>query len=140
MRRINTWIWLAFSLSALAPLCAADNVERWGVYEITLQGPRSGDPFVDVQLQAQFRFRNRVVDVDGFYDGDGVYRVRFMPDEIGAWSYQTSSSAAELNGKQGNFTCTAPAKGNHGPVRVRYTTHFGYEDGTPYVPVGTTCT
>jgi hypothetical protein len=23
-------------------------------------------------------------------------------------------------------------------VRVRYTTHFGYEDGTPYVPIGTT--
>ena len=24
-------------------------------------------------------------------------------------------------------------------MRVRYTTHFGYEDGTPYVPIGTTC-
>ncbi len=31
-----------------------------------------------------------------------------------------------------------PSAGNHGPVRVRYATHFGYEDGTPYVPIGTT--
>jgi hypothetical protein len=104
--------------------CCAQTVERWSVYEITLKGPAAGNPFTDVKLAARFRYRNRTVDVDGFYDGNGVYRIRFMPDETGAWSY---------------ITCTAPGPRNHGPVRVRYTTHFGYEDGTPYVPIGTTC-
>src|SRR5664279_2545487 len=132
MRRATSWIWLACGLSALAPLRAADSAERWGVYEVVLQGPRAGNPFVDVQLRAQFRYRNRVVDVDGFYDGDGVYRVRFMPDEIGEWSYRTTSSAADLDGKQGSFICAAPTAGNHGPVHVRYVTHFAYDDGTPY--------
>jgi hypothetical protein len=61
-----------------------------------------------------------------------------MPDEIGEWTYATSSNAAALSGKTGGFTVTAPSPGNHGPVRVRYTTHFGYEDGTAYVPIGTT--
>jgi len=126
-------------LSALAPLRAADSAERWGVYELALQGPRAGNPFVDIQLRAQFQYRDHLVDVDGFYDGDGVYRVRFMPDEIGEWSYRTSSNTAELDGRQGRFTCTAPMAGNHGPVRVRYVTHFAYEDGAPYVPLGTTC-
>jgi hypothetical protein len=78
------------------------------------------------------------VDVEGFYDGDGVYRIRFMPDEIGEWTYSTFSNVAGLRGRTGGFTCTAPSAGNHGPVRVRYATHFAYEDGTPYVPVGTT--
>jgi hypothetical protein len=128
-------IGLAFTLC----LAAAGDVERWGVYEIAFQGPSAGNPFVDVRLSAQFRFRNRTVNVDGFYDGAGVYRIRFMPDEIGAWTYTTSSNAAPLNGRTGSFTADAPAPSNHGPVRVRYTTHFAYEDGTPYVPIGTTC-
>lgn len=119
-------------------LASAESVERWGVYEVKLAGPSAGNPYLDVRLQAAFHFRNRVVTVDGFYDGNGAYRIRFMPDEIGEWTYETSSSAAELAGKRGSFTAVAPAANNHGPVRVRYTTHFGYEDGTPYVPVGTT--
>jgi hypothetical protein len=128
----------ALALFLFASLAASATVERWGLYEIALNGPATANPFVDVRVGAQFRFRNRVVDVDGFYDGGGVYRVRFMPDEIGEWTYTTTSSAPALDGKTGAFTVVAPAAGNHGPVRVRYTTHFGYEDGTPYVPIGTT--
>jgi hypothetical protein len=128
----------ALALLLLAGLAPAGAVERWGVFELSLNGPATGNPYVDVRVSAQFRFRNRAIDVDGFYDGDGVYRLRFMPDEIGEWTYATSSNAAALSGKTGGFTVTAPSAGNHGPVRVRYTTHFGYEDGAPYVPVGTT--
>jgi hypothetical protein len=119
-------------------LAAAEPVERWGVYQVTLAGPSTGNPFVDVRLQAAFGIRNRVVTVDGFYDGNGVYRVRFMPDEMGQWTYLTSSNAPALDDKRGEFTAVASAGNNHGPVRVRYTTHFAYEDGTPYVPIGTT--
>jgi hypothetical protein len=113
-------------------------VERWGIEEISLRGPATGNPYLDVQFGAHYRFRNRTVDAEGFYDGDGTYRVRFMPDEPGEWTYTTYSNAAALAGKTGAFTVTAPTANNHGPVRVRYTTHFGYEDGAPYVPVGTT--
>ena len=126
---------LLFCLS----LMGADNVERWGVYEVTLNGPPVDNAYVDIHLSARFRFRNRAVDVDGFYDGDGVYRVRFMPDEIGEWTYTTTSNAMALDGAYGKFTVIPPSPANHGPVRVRYVTHFGYEDGTPYVPIGTTC-
>ena len=126
---------LAFCLC----LTAADAVERWGVFEVALNGPAAGNPFLDVKVTGHFRYGNRVVDADGFYDGGGVYRIRFMPDELGEWSYTTSSGAAALDGKSGRFTVTAPTSGNHGPVRVRYTSHFGYEDGTPYTPIGTTC-
>jgi hypothetical protein len=124
---------------ALVLSAAGEEIERWGIYEITRTGPRTGNPFVDVQLAAQFRYRNRIVDVDGFYDGDGIYRIRFMPDEIGAWTYTISSNVPALGGRSGGFQCVAPGARNHGPVRVRYVTHFAYEDATPYVPIGTTC-
>jgi hypothetical protein len=129
-------VWIALAL--WCGLASAENVERWGVFEIALQGPAAGNPFEDVHLSARFRFQNRTVDVDGFYDGGGVYRIRFMPDEVGAWTYTTSSNRAALDGKTGSVTALAPTAANHGPVRVRYATHFAYEDGTPYVPIGTT--
>ena len=126
------------ALALLLLTGTAPAVERWGMFEVALSGPTSGNPYLDVHFGAQVRYRNRVVEVDGFYDGDGNYRVRFMPDEIGEWTYTTTSNVPELAGKTGTFQATAPAAGNHGPVRVRYTTHFGYEDGTPFVPIGTT--
>lgn len=114
-------------------------VERWGTFELALRGPADGNPFLEVQCRAEFRYRQRAILVDGFYDGEGVYRVRFMPDTPGVWTYTTRSNRPELNGKTGQFTCIAPPKGNRGPVRVRNVSHFAYEDGTPYFPFGTTC-
>lgn len=62
------------------------------MHEITLQGPAGGNPYLEVQLGAHFRYRNRVLDVDGFYDGQGSYKTRFMPDELGQWTYTTYSN------------------------------------------------
>ena len=126
-------------VALLAGAAPAADIERWAIFETSLSGPTSGNPYVEVRFGAHFHFGHRTVDVDGFYDGDGTYRVRFMPDEIGAWTYTTFSNVAALDGKAGSFNAVAPSPTNHGPVRVRYTTHFGYEDGTAYVPIGTTC-
>jgi hypothetical protein len=114
-------------------------IERWGLFELALEGREDGNPFLDVQLCAEFRYENRVVHADGFYDGDGTWRVRFMPDALGAWSYVSRSNMPELDGRTGQFTCVEPSPGNHGPVSVRNTYHFAYADGTPYFQVGTTC-
>lgn len=119
---------------------APASVEKWGVFELELRGgPADGNPFLDVTLSAEFTNGRRTVKADGFYDGDGVYRVRFMPEETGAWSYATLSNRAKLTAQKGAFTVTAPAKGNHGPVHVAHTFHFAYADGTPFKQVGTTC-
>src|SRR6266498_2720991 len=95
--------------------------EQWGVFELELAGSAEGNPFLDVELTAQFSYMHRTIEVDGFYDGDGVYRIRFMPDTQGPWQYRTHSNRDELSGAEGAFTCVAPAPGNHGPVRVAST-------------------
>ena len=118
---------------------SADRVERWGIFELTLRGSAAGNPFVETSLSARFTYRNRTVEAAGFYDGDGIYRVRFMPDTSGSWTFETASNLPELAGQRGAFTCVEPAAGNHGPVRVHNTYHFAYADGTPYYPFGTTC-
>jgi hypothetical protein len=118
---------------------AAREAEQWGIFELALQGPAGGNPFLDVEFKARFTYKHRTVEVDGFYDGDGIYRVRFMPDTPGTWSYRTESNSAALSGAEGTFSCVAPTAGNHGPVRVANTYHFAYADGTPYKQIGTTC-
>ncbi|MFC4304416.1 DUF5605 domain-containing protein [Cohnella boryungensis] len=118
---------------------ASGSVEKWGVFELPLRGPSTGNPFRDHSVQAVFRFGGREVKVNGFYDGEGKYLVRFLPDREGEWSYETISATAELNGVSGRFECVPPSAGNRGPVRVRDAYHFAYEDGTVYHPFGTTC-
>jgi hypothetical protein len=109
------------------------------MFELVLNGPTSGNPFADVTLSAQFSYQNRVLEPDGFYDGDGVYRIRFMPDTPGEWRYVTKSNVPELDGQQGQFTCVEASEGNHGPVRVNNIFHFAYADGAPFYSFGTTC-
>jgi hypothetical protein len=137
----NTHRYLALGLLLLAaasPAPAAE-VEQWGVFELSLRGPATGNPFVETDLTATFTRDDHKVRVSGFYDGDGMYRVRFMPDSPGEWAYVTASNHPDLTGKTGTVTVVKPSPGNHGPVRVRNTYHFAYADGTPYFPIGTTC-
>ncbi|MCH6470068.1 DUF5605 domain-containing protein [Sinomonas terrae] len=112
-------------------------VPRWSAFEAVLEGPSHGNPFTDVELTAVFAGPGQELKVPGFYDGDGTYRIRLLVPAEGEWSFITSSNARSLDGITGFFTA-APAE-SKGPVRVADTFHFAYEDGTPYVPIGTTC-
>ena len=100
-RRINP-AWLAcgflavWAVGSAAALAAGEPIEQWGTYEIELKGPAAGNPFTDIEVSATFSQKGeRTTKVPGFYDGDGAYRVRFMPTEQGTWWYETTSSVAE---------------------------------------------
>src|SRR6476620_9311579 len=95
-------------------------VEQWGVFELPA-------------ASAEFRREHLAIHIDGFEDGEGVYKVRFMPDDVGEWSYTTADN------QSGRLQVTPPSPTNHGPVRISNTFHFSYADATPYVPIRTTC-
>jgi hypothetical protein len=125
--------------AASGAAASGGSVARWDAIEIPFTGPSGGNPFIEVGLTAMFRKRERTLAVEGFYDGDGLYKIRFMPDELGEWTWTTSSNVPALNGKSGSFECLAAGSSNHGPVSVRDGFHFGYADGMPFVECGTTC-
>jgi len=144
MLKISSTSAAAAFASTVPGLAAAIESERstvpkWEIFELSLHDPSTGNPFTEVELAATFVLGQRRVVVDGFYDGSGRYKVRFMPDQEGEWSYTTRSGVPELHGRTGKFTCVRALQGAHGPVRVRNTHHFAYADGTPYFPFGTTC-
>ena len=132
MKRLSVFLLLLCSLCA----GAQPRVERWGCFELSLPAVVQGNPF-DVALTATFSNGSERMTVRGFYDGDGLFKIRFMPGSEGEWSYVTASRVPALNRRRGSFVCTPPAADNHGPV-VPDGLHFKYADGTRYYPVGTT--
>jgi hypothetical protein len=115
-------------------------IQQWSRFVWSLSGPGTGNPFVDVELTAEWTHESgATLHVQGYYDGDGVYRVAFMPTLVGRWTCSTRSSAAELHAKSTSIDAVGATGTNHGPVRVRDTFHFSYADGTIFRPVGTTC-
>jgi hypothetical protein len=140
-RLMLTFLGLATALSTSLQgglIEAPDSVERWGLYEIALEGPSAGNPFTEVRLTGIFSNGAETKEVPGFYDGEGIYRIRFMPSETGRWTFETRSNRQDLTHEQGAFTVTPASEGNHGPVQVAHTFHFVHADGTPFKPVGTT--
>ena len=114
------------------------SVEKWDVFEVTVNGKSDKNPFIDYQIQGYFKSKNETKIIDGFYDGNGIYKVRFMPSFEELYSFEITGNFSEQSYK-GEFQATTPKESNHGPVRVSGTYHFAYEDGNPYYSIGTTC-
>lgn len=136
-RKLGLHFSLLFLL-VITRLALAQNVEQWGIFELALKGPGAGNPFVDARISAKFTDGTRTHQVDGFYDGGGIYRIRFMPEAAGVWHFETMSNIPALTGSVGTFTVAPPLPGNHGPVLVHNIYHFAYADGTPFRELGTT--
>ena len=114
-------------------------VERWGMQEIPLKASKVyANPFADVSLTCRFQLGDFQQTVQGFYDGENNWKVRFMPPAEGWWTFETISSDPELSGQRGEFRCVPAGPKNHGPVVVRDAHHFGYADGSSYFCLGTT--
>lgn len=60
-------------------------VEKWDVFQIEIKGYEGGNPFTDYWIRGIFENENEKTEVEGFYDGDGMYKVRFMPSFEGIY-------------------------------------------------------
>ncbi len=119
-------------------------IEVWDMLELRFTGKTEGNPFTDYTIKGSFTSNsgNEQKNVAGFYNGNGEYIVRFMPSHEGLYQYKiegTCFAGIQTGEKTGTFRVTAPSGNNHGPVHVADTFYFTYEDGTPYIELGTTC-
>ncbi len=132
-------------------------IEKWDVFEVSVKGKAEGNPFTDYTIQGTFCHEKEQVTVDGFYDGEGIYKVRFMPSYEGIYTYEITGNFADTVAPEnvsgmmtredspesavtGSFEAVAVVgEKNHGRVQVVDKAHLAYEDGTPYFSMGTTC-
>ena len=103
---------------------SAQETEQWGRFELTLKSPQLKNGFTEVTFTADFFNSDTSYSVTGFYDGNNIYKLRFMPQTIGKWQYKTHSNIKELNNVKGAFNCIKAANNNYGIVKVSDTYNF----------------
>ena len=75
------------------------SIEQYHPHDFTFSGAAAGNPF-DVELYGEFTGPEGVrLRVPGFYDGSGVWKIRFAPTRQGEWSLRTVSSLKTLDGR-----------------------------------------
>jgi hypothetical protein len=100
----------------------AEQVGLYRLFEVVVQNTGSYEnKFTDVDLWVQYQAPSgKLTNFFGFFDGDGqgggtasegtVWKMRFMPDEVGQWKYVYGWSDGTPGGK-GTFKCTTEMAG-----------------------------
>lgn len=107
-------------------------MKQYEMYEMQFLIQKPVGSEVEIDLQAEFQNGTDVIRVKGFYKGNGICAVRFLPQSCGAYQYKISGIVE----KTGKLFCESSGNA-HGLVKTEGT-HFVYEDGTSYCPFGTT--
>jgi len=116
----------------------------WHKYELTFSGSINYENPVQDLKSFQVTFHSptgRTKTINGFWDGENVWKARFMPDETGTWTFETICSDNKnsgLSGKKGEFSSTASTDQKpfyfHGAVtRQPGLFYLTYSDGTPFL-------
>ena len=89
---------------------AQAQVGKWDRFEASVTNKkRYKDPYTDVTLEVTFTKPNgSKVKFWGFYDGGNTWRIRFMPDQTGTWTYEARFSDGSP-AENGSFRCV-PSK------------------------------
>lgn len=126
----------------LGAIVKPERVPMWDPMEVTLSAQATcGNPFKDASVRATFVSPSgRNVPVNGFYDGNGKWRVRFAPGETGEWQYRIALS--DLGGKaehQGTFLCVRGVRPGFVRVSERDTRRLAQSDGSLFTIIGGGC-
>lgn len=107
-------------------------MRQYETFELVFSGEPLTESWAQIDLTATFSCGNTVRTVPGFYDGEGRYIVRFLPEQAGIWHWKVRGRIQA----EGEEVCDVAHKGR-GLIRA-VDTHFEYEDGALFIPFGTT--
>ncbi len=112
-------------------------MRQYEVFELIFHAQAPEAEEIKASFAVSFKNKEEITETEGFYAGNGVYKARFYPTKIGIYEWKATGltgCSEEMSGKE---ECLAAADGNHGMVRTKGI-QFVYEDGTDYIPLGTT--
>ncbi len=107
-------------------------MKQYEEFELRFAGPKLTEKWDTVDLSATFCRNGASKTVRGFYDGNGEYVVRFLPEETGHYTWHVEGCVSA----DGAEECEASDKA-HGIVKA-VDTHFEHADGSLFYPFGTT--
>ncbi len=123
--------------------------ELWGKAELNFQsGTAYDNPIYDVKefYCLLISPSGNKFEVDGFWDGEKDWKVRFKPDELGVWNYEAKCSDTlnlGLNGVKGTFnvvksTSTLDIYTKGKIIHPSGSYHLAHSDGTPFLWIACT--
>ena len=124
----------AVQYKAVQPVSA----RQWDVVDIRFDVNDVPQQPEDVEFSASFEHESgRRLDVPGFFDGEGVYVIRYTPPLAGDWKYRTHSAVKELDQLDGQLIAGAARAGRRGGIKIdpESATRFRYENGDSYYPI-----
>jgi hypothetical protein len=129
-----SWLTISLLVAVATGAQAGDTVGTWRRYVVELTNSSfSGNAF-ELEVDATFTHAasGEQITLPGYYAGAGVWKIAFMPTQIGEWTYTTNSSDADLNGRFGSVV--AVASNNPGTLKAdpAHPKKWKHADG-PYV-------
>ena len=106
-------------------------MRQYEMFELSLRGAPPSDSEALADVEASFTTGCTTQTVKGFYDGDGVYKVRYYPSTPGFYTWKVSGAVTA----EGAGECVSSQL--HGLVQAEGC-HFVFQDGTRFAPFGTT--
>jgi hypothetical protein len=149
MNKLLAGALLLLSFNALALAVQTEETALWHRVEIRFTSDKEyANPIYDIKaFNVVFTSATgRVRTVNGFWDGERDWKVRFMPDEPGEWSWQSACSDKDnsgLHGRSGHFSCVKGVEDmaiyKHGAIKHQPGKYYlTYDDGTPFFWMGCT--
>lgn len=112
-------------------------MRQYQMFELWFHGEPPSGSFVEIDFTATFTLAGEDTAVAGFYAGNSTYCIRFLPHKPGTCSWKVHTNIPLEGHLTGEEICLGADTGHHGVVRANGL-HFRYDDGTRYMPFGTT--
>ena len=89
-------------------------MKQYEMFELVLEGAKLTENWADVDVHAVFTDVSGAKEVKGFYDGDGLYKVRFLPEYAGEVTWKVTGAVQS----EGRTLCEEAEAGVYGPRNV----------------------
>jgi len=100
---------LLFTATGATSFAQQVNVETWSRVEIDISNTSfSGNPF-ELEVDAVFTHQSSgdSLRLPGYYSGNNIWTISFMPTKQGEWDYITESTDVDLNSVSGTVSASA---------------------------------
>ncbi|MHC4726470.1 MAG: DUF5060 domain-containing protein, partial [Planctomycetota bacterium] len=133
-RKTGVLLFIIFIISLFSIyICYGDAITypHRGFFELSLKtDSKVINPYVDVKFKVVFvRPDLSEVVVEGFYDGESLFKARAYCDMTGKWTWRSSSNIGDLNQKRGVFEVKASSLKGKLRLHKKDPRQFAYDNG-----------